>query len=574
MKPQFSHITNLWASLIIETLYLRGVRQICIAPGSRSAPLTIAAAQLKDQYPELSLHCHFDERGLGFFALGLSKSTQAPIAIITTSGTAVPNLHPSVIEAYQTQTPLIILSADRPPELLNCGANQAIQQDAIFGRNVVRFQQLDLPSESIAAEKLVNSINQTLDHALGLIANIDSGPVQINTPFREPLYGTDTLIDFSGYLKDCEFQYGSTQKENNLPSSINLDSHCLIIAGALTQKESVSLISLSHKTGWPILVDTTSQLRLTLDTNIIPYTDLLLANNKALEVLSNIKQVLQFGGRLTSKRLNNWLASFQGEYQIVSPHKAYLDPNHKATQIQSDISKYCESITLHAVYNSSANSVINDPLLLLNAGIDEIIEQTVSKDLSELSVVRQFSRLITQDHALFLGNSLSIRMMDMVALPLHSNAIYSNRGASGIDGLVATAAGCSHQHSHGLTLLIGDLSLLHDLNSLAIASKQETPFIIIVLNNNGGAIFNLLPATELSDVKTEFFQCPHGFEFKGACDMFSINYCQPTSLNNFTEAYKKAQQYKGASLIEIKTPCDEATSQIKTLINEVRRVKC
>jgi len=570
----FSHITNLWASLIIETLYHRGVRQLCIAPGSRSAPLTIAAAQLKIQYPELTLHCHFDERGLGFFALGLSKSTQEPIAVITTSGTAVPNLHPSIIEAYQTQTPLIILSADRPPELLNCGANQAIQQEAIFGRNVIRFQQLDLPCESVAAQTLVSSINQTLDHALGLIPDTDSGPVQINTPFREPLYGTDKLIDFSNYLENCEFQYGYTHKRYDLQTLTSLDSPSLIIAGSLTKKESVSLLALSNKTGWPILVDITSQLRLTVSEHVIHYTDLLLANSEAQNTLSKFKQVVQFGGRLTSKRLNTWLASFQGNYQIISPHKAYLDPQHKAIQIRSDIHTYCENIVLNSAYDPSVNEVINEQLLLLNEGINEIVEQTVSNDLSELSVVRQLSRLMAPDHALFLGNSLSIRMVDMIALASHDNPVYSNRGASGIDGLVATAIGCSYQHPQGLTLLIGDLSLLHDLNSLAILSKQESPFIIIVLNNDGGAIFNLLPASELSGIKTTFFQCPHGFEFKGVCEMFSINYYQPTSLNGFTKSYETALQHEGASLIEIKTPCDESTTQIKALVNEVRRVRC
>jgi 2-succinyl-5-enolpyruvyl-6-hydroxy-3-cyclohexene-1-carboxylate synthase len=578
MNVTFSHITNLWASLIIEALYHRGVKHLCIAPGSRSAPLTIAAAQFKNQHPDLTLHCHFDERGLGFFALGLSKSNQKPVAIITTSGTAVSNLHPSVIEAYQTQTPLIILSADRPPELLNCGANQAIQQESLFGRNVALFQQVDLPSESIPAQSLINNINQTLDHALGLTKDVDSGPVQINTPFREPLYGTNQRLDFSEYLKNCQFEYNDCPlklRSQITTALLSPDvSSGLLIAGALTQKESIALLALSHKINWPILVDATSQLRLSNDKNIIHYTDLLLANNETIKTLSDIKQVIQFGGRLTSKRLNSWLASFEGDYQIISPHKAYLDPQHKATQIQSDISPFCESHILNFTDEKLTNISIKNRLLLLNSAIDEVIEQTLPEALSELSVIRQFSRLIEPNHALFLGNSLSIRMMDMVSFPAYGNPVYSNRGASGIDGLLATALGCSQQHPEGLTLLMGDLSLLHDLNSLAIASRQETPFIIIVLNNDGGAIFNLLPTSGLSDIKTTFFQCPHGFEFKGACDMFSINYNQPASLTAFADAYKFAQKHKSCSLIEINTPSNEATEQIKGLINEVCKLAC
>ncbi|PID43011.1 MAG: 2-succinyl-5-enolpyruvyl-6-hydroxy-3-cyclohexene-1-carboxylic-acid synthase [Proteobacteria bacterium] len=557
------HITNLWASLTVKTLFNLGVDQFCIAPGSRNAPLTLALADLKRQHPGVQLYSHFDERGLGFFALGLAKGSHRPVAVITTSGTAVPNLYPSVVESYQTRLPLIILSADRPPELLDCGANQAIKQEKLFDLNTVFSQQLDLPSTAIPAQQLVNTVSLAVKQALGLIGEGDPGPVHINCPYREPLYNTSGQENHSGYLDGLQMASGTDRPEPQAPVSGSVMEWCkpgLIIAGGLTPAESQAVLAFSHRTNWPVIADISSQLRLTDDDHILHFADLLLASPVATRLFDQFTQVIQFGGRITSKRVHQWLARFKGKYLIVSPYNSYLDPHRKATQIRSSISHYCAT-------QGADHYPTTQPLIEMNASTGRLLNRHLAQKFNELTVVKKLSESIPEDSALFVGNSLSIRLADMLATPGHGNPVYSNRGASGIDGLLASALGCAAHHPEGLTLLIGDLSLLHDLNSLAMTGRLTTPVVIVVLNNDGGSIFNLLPVDSLPEVKKTFFQCPHGLTFKGACAMFSIHYHQPRSLGEFAHRYQQAFEHRGCTLIEINVPGDQSTGAIRALDN-------
>ena len=286
---------------------------------------------------------------------------------------------------------------------------------------------------------------------------------------------------------------------------------------------------------------------------------------------------------MTSKRLQAWLADFGGEYLIVSPYSPPLDPLHKATQIKAPIGDFCQRQSIALEHGEKANQrKIALPLRALasmNLAVGQLLEDRLDSVFSELSIVRSLARILPPDSALFVGNSLCIRLVDMFASPSRSdpdplvaNRIYSNRGASGIDGLLATAMGCAQQHGNGLTLLLGDLSLLHDLNSLALASKASTPMVIVVLNNDGGAIFNLLPVDGLNNVKTDLFQCPHGLNFEGACQMFSIHYDQPTNLESFSKCYSQAMGRGGCSLIEAKLPSNQSTDEIKQILLQVSKV--
>ena len=584
MTQHITHITNLWARFLVKALIRKGVYHFCIAPGSRSAPLTLALAELKSQYMEsgqknIKLHTHFDERGLGFYALGISKSTRTPVAIITTSGTAVANLHPAVIEGYQTQTPLIILSADRPPELLGCGANQAIDQQHIFAGNVAYFQQLDLPTSNIPLDKLVSSVDRCVEYATGGIDDTDPGPVHINCPFREPLYGDSDLQDYSGYIAEyddllIESPAGQSPSstctvEHDIAKFPKHNSNTLIIAGALSKAESDNVLALSRSTGWPILADISSQLRLNCDTHILHCADLIMASKESQEPLNTIEQVIQFGGRLTSKRINQWIGRFKGEYQIISRFHEKLDPHHKALQVKIPIEQYCNQVPF-----KDGSSAITGTLTELNQRLDYWVAQKLEGDFNELSVVRTLSCILPAETALFVGNSLSIRLMDMFAAPSNGNPVYSNRGASGIDGVLATAIGCALNHPRGLTLLIGDTSLLHDLNSLSLASNTKTPFVVIALNNDGGSIFNLLPINNEKDLKDAFFLCPHGLNFEAACQMFSIDYVKPNSLESFKQDYFEAINNNHCTLIEVAVPSDQATSKIKQVIQQVANSIC
>ncbi|SEL23731.1 2-succinyl-5-enolpyruvyl-6-hydroxy-3-cyclohexene-1-carboxylic-acid synthase [Ectothiorhodospira marina] len=557
MRAPFSHINQAWSTLILERLHDQGVRDVCIAPGSRSAPLALAAAHLAERRDDLVLHTHFDERGLGFLALGLTRASGRPTALITTSGTAVPNLHPALVEAFQTHQPLIALTADRPPELIHCGANQAIEQPGLFALHVRAQLNLPPPDTAISA----GALGADMDQCLQALHGADRGPVHINAPFREPLYGTSQLADFGPWLSDLRAptRMPPIHEAVALP---RLHGPVALVAGQLDPDEAEAVLALAQRAHLPILADIGSQLRLIDHPCVVPYPDLLCASPSGQHALAGLGQVIQFGGRITSKRLNQWLAGFAGEYWLVSAHSGCLDPERRAIPIQANIPAFCTQLDPPPQSDTG--------LVAAARALAPHLEAATEEPFSELSVARRLSQEIPQEMALFPGNSLSIRLLDAVAEPGLGQRCVTSRGASGIDGLVATAAGFARRHPGGLTLLLGDLSLLHDLNSLALTQGSSSPLVIVVLNNDGGAIFNLLPAQSQGEHFQPLFQLPHGLGFEHAATQFRLRYAAPKDIEAFAEAYQAACQRPGTTLIELTFPPDRGSQALTGLIQSIR----
>lgn len=549
-----ANLNHCLATHLLQLLNEFGVRDICIAPGSRSAPLVIAAdQQTSDTARRFELHSHLDERALGFFALGLIKATHRPVAVITTSGTAVANLYPAVVEACQCSLPLIVLSADRPEELLNCGANQAINQKSMFGENAVGFVQLP-PLEQ------PDTIAEHLRGVMELLANL-VGPVQINCAFREPLYPDSTLP----FASSEALQVASTNlPESETPQSTDCvslqqrvlqDQPTLIVAGDLTTTEAAAVLALAERCEVPLLADINSGLpqhRL-----VIQGTELLLAS--APELLGGYRQVLQFGGRIVGKRLLSWLADGDFcRYLLVSNQALKLDPSRTAEQIQADIPAFCDALSLSAGEHQPLFSAYKTIQVQANRFIDDC-------GFGELHAVRSIARTASAEVDLFVGNSLSIRLLDLQSC--RNSPVFSNRGASGIDGLLATACGVHRGRGRPTMVLLGDTSLLHDLNSLLLARNSQTDhaLVIVVLNNDGGSIFNLLPAAELQNTHTQFFQMPHGTKFEHAAEMFGVAYRAPDNAESFNDCLQQALQANRVSLIELIVPAAESSEQIRQL---------
>lgn len=557
MQAPFSHVNEAWATLILERLHDHGVRDICIAPGSRSAPLALAAARLADYRDDLALHTHFDERGMGFLALGLTRASGRPTALITTSGTAVPNLYPALVEAFQTHQPLIAITADRPPELIHCGANQAIEQPGLFALHV--RSQLDLPPPDRAISS--GWLARELDHCLQNLSGGDRGPVHINSPFRDPLYGTSQLEEFGPWLSDLPGLPDATP-DQDVQALPRLQGPVVLVAGQLDPDEAEAVLELAQRADLPILADIGSQLRLIDHPCIVPYPDLLPACPVGQQLLAGLGHVIQFGGHITSKRLNQWLAGFAGDYWLVSPHSGCLDPERHALAIQADISTFC--VRLNPPPQGETG------LVGAARALSPQLEGVTRECFSELSVARQLSQELPRAMALFPGNSLSIRLLDAAAEPGLGQRCVTNRGASGIDGLVATAAGFARRYPGGVTLLLGDLSLLHDLNSLALAASSPSPLVIVVLNNDGGAIFNLLPAQSQGKHFQPLFQLPHGLDFAHAAAQFRLAYAAPGDADAFAKSYRAACRHQGATLIELTFQPDRGSQALSGLIQSIR----
>ncbi|MBY5923246.1 2-succinyl-5-enolpyruvyl-6-hydroxy-3-cyclohexene-1-carboxylic-acid synthase [Ferrimonas balearica] len=560
-----AELNLLWARLMLEELHRLGVRHLCLAPGSRSTPLTMAAAG----HDGFQRHTHFDERGLGFAALGLAKASQTPVAIITTSGTAVANLYPAVIEAYQTGVPLVVLSGDRPPELIACGANQAIIQPAIFA-NYARRLDLPTPSLDLPPQALLAQLDQAM-------VDLDR-PLHINCMYREPLYPDGQSSPFESYLAPIAAWRGNTTPWSAIPpisrSALPGPDECnsfaqgkgIIVVGTLApHQQPEQILALARRLGWPVLADAQSQLRQA--DGVVHHIDQMFHHPKALKLLGKAENLLLIGGRLLSKRLMSFIASHSwNAYWHYMSHTENLDPGHLTKR------RFIGSLPMLAAlpWPLLPGSGWADALESYSLELEhQFAERHDQGRLTELSTIRLLSRQLTGEHQLFIGNSLPIRLYDMLASPGDAPTVFTNRGASGIDGLLATSCGVALATAKPTVLVVGDLSLLHDLNSLALARSLKTPLVVLVLNNDGGSIFNLLPVPNES-LRQQYYRLGHGFGFEGAANQFHLPYARPDNLAALSLALSEGLSLEGASVIEVAVPPSESADLIVELAEQIR----
>ncbi|MFM5682223.1 2-succinyl-5-enolpyruvyl-6-hydroxy-3-cyclohexene-1-carboxylic-acid synthase [Aeromonas veronii] len=562
-SSQHATFNHVWSSLLLEELFRLGVRDIALAPGSRSAPLTMAAAA----HQGFRRHLHFDERGLGFMALGLAKGSNRPVAVIMTSGTAVANLWPAVAEAQLTGVPLIILSADRPHELIDNGANQAIDQQGIFGRYPVYQQNLPSPTPTIPAAFVLSSVDQALAKQA-----LTPGVVHFNCMYPEPLYPGEHYQDFSDYLAPlgdwlCSRKPWSPWQQSEptcLPQAeweSFLQQRGIVVAGRITDpKQAQNAAALAEQLGWPLLADLQSQIR--FDSRNLIHMDLALNDPEFVAELGRAEVLLQFGARLVSKRLGQFIKhhSWQ-DYWLVDPQPARLDPDYRLrNRLICSASAFAAAhpVTTQAPWHTLAE---------LQHNASQQIAAACNR-FSELGVCHRLNRLI--EGQLFVGNSMPARLMDMLGeTGKGPSRVMTNRGASGIDGLIATAYGFAQSSDQPTTLLLGDLSALHDLNSLALLSKASRPLVVILLNNDGGSIFRMLPVPTEGELLESYYRLPHGLSFEHAAAMFGLGYRAPTTLLEFEHDYRAALQH-GVTLIEIRVPSEQVADDLKALGAAIR----
>jgi len=567
MKQEASNLNSLWADLIIEELLRNRIDYFCLSPGSRSTPLASAVATNK----RAGSLMHLDERGTAFHALGHARATGRPAVLICTSGTAVANYMPAVVEASMDMVPMILLTADRPPELRQSFANQTIDQVKIFG-DYVRWQfDLPCPDENIPAEFVLTSIDQAVYRSI----RAPAGPVHLNCMFREPLVPDDTHNDSDMLsLRVRSWRKGEQpytryeaarevvdpDKLSDLASAVNHAKDGLLIIGALkSDAERQSILRVSKKLGWPVLADISSGLRLGVRCeNIIPYYDHILSHESAASVKEPM--VLHVGGRLTSKRLLQFLEDTPlKHYIMVADHPFRHDPLHRVTtRIEADITILCES--LMPVLSNNRDHKFPDRFKAAARVVDEALEDIAGNDtqLNEPACARLISKHISGNTGLFLASSMPIRDMDMFAdAKGPAVPIGCNRGASGIDGTIASASGFAAGLGKPMTLLIGDLAFLHDLNSLAVLKSLLHPMVIVVINNNGGGIFSFLPIAGRKDIFESFFSMPHDLGFENTARMFGLDYHSPETKDSFVSCYQSAQNKGTSAIIEVKSDRNE-----------------
>ena len=544
----------MWAGLIVEELARCGVRCFCIAPGLRSAPLALAA----QSHPDICCKVHHDERGLGFFALGYGRATGNPAAWITTSGTAVANGLPAAVEAARDKIPMVLLTADRPPELRDTDANQTIDQVGIFGKHVRWAIDLPPPSDAVAPTVLLTSIDQAVYRS----KRSPQGPVHINWMLREPLVGGVSAVPSHHSLKKwrksrqpyTEYSAEGKNAPGIIPEYFAHVRRGLLIAGRLKNTvEAAAIMDLAQASGWPLLPDICSFLRLGYGDrrSLVGGFDRLLASETFRR--NHVPDgVIQFGGSCVSKHLRSYLhLHLPYRYMVVDSGPERIDPDHIVThRVEAAIPDACAKLHSLPLLETAWSDAWYGSWVKAEQRTRSTLQESV--ELSEPTVARIITSRIPEKHALVLASSLSIRTVDRFG-SIHGPRVRvaANRGASGIDGTIATAAGFAFAAGQPATVLIGDLALLHDLNSLSLA--HAAGLVMVVLNNDGGGIFHFISGAEQESGFETVMGTPHGYQFGDAARMFGINYCNPGTREEFEASYRDACRSGRSALIEVTT---------------------
>lgn len=538
---------NLFAHLVIEELSRLGVDYFCIAPGSRSTPLVYEVAKNKD----IKDFVHYDERGLAFHALGYAKAAKKPAAIIVTSGSALANIFPAVIEAYYSNTPLLILSGDRPFELIDCGSNQAIDQVKFFHHYV--HYQCDLP---LTDENLpISSILSTLDYAY---SKTKLGPVHLNLRFREPflleqeIKNPDQYLQWKDSHKPWQFFY-----ENETLSTFKINKPLpqkgVIILGKDVQSEDLpAILELSKKLSYPIFADILAARSKELLKDVIFNYEAIIKSSLS----PKIECVIQFGHSFLSKTLLMHLKKEPPKkYFLVSKNLQRSDPNHlKAQIIATSAHNFCKNISYE---NYTPDFSWAEKWGLFDHKISIFLTQFFekTKPLTEPLTMRLIFEKANENDLFYIASSMPIRDALLFGIAKEPIQIFCNRGASGIDGNLATAFGISQALDKPITIVIGDVAFLYDLNSLAQLKEMKHSPTIIVINNSGCGIFKFLPISEKKEIFKRYFQAEHFFSFKGAALQFDLEYFNPKSSDELNDCLK--ENLNKPKLLELSTKASD-----------------
>lgn len=583
-----AELQSAWAKLVIDSFVQAGVVDVVISPGSRSTPFVIAALE----HEELCCTSAIDERSGAYYALGQARTTLRPSLLLCTSGSAVANYFPAVIESSEAGLPLIVLSADRPPELHGCGANQTTDQNALYGNKVRFFANLGEPRGDAASLRAARRIvAQAVYASLG----VRPGPVHINAQARKPLEPTQPNAELQSQLSAI-LDEPLTQLHRVRPLEPTLVEHvpALVVdtvaealdgaarpvilcgPGDLRSAMFVDVLDeLAERSGAVVLAETTSQLRCWAKSRALGAFDAIWRTGSGRSMcLPDF--VLQLGDAPISKGWEQLCESNQIRRIVVHPWK-WADPSSNAEAIvQADVGSF-----LSALAKSRFDLSRRDADFVAafewaeSAAWDEVsaILDGAGDALTQAGAARAVLDEVPNPSALVLGNSLSIRDVDTWAPPSTKLlTVYSQRGVSGIDGVVSGAAGTASWVEKATTLLIGDVSFLHDINGLQLASEVIGPLVIVVVNNGGGRIFEQLPIAKSGDEAwLSYFTTPHDADLAGAASLYGCQFRSVSTVTGLREALELAYAGEGCSIIEAVVPPQSALNQGRDLLARVER---
>jgi 2-succinyl-5-enolpyruvyl-6-hydroxy-3-cyclohexene-1-carboxylate synthase len=558
MKPpelDSRNVNSLWGSVVAETLVRMGVTRAVVSPGSRSTPLAFAFAR----HPEVEALAVLDERSAAFLALGMAKRDMRPVVLLCTSGTAGANYYPAVIEAHESGVPLVVITADRPPEMRACASGQTIDQDRLYGGYVRLYHELAVPEASLP---LLRYLRQTVAHAVERSLGPLAGPVHLNAPFRDPLAPVDdggVAEAFAASVKWEEFfAHLSAPLPVSMVSEVPLFSHSvhgIIVAGPANPADPAAYAAavgeISKRLGWPVLADGLSPARAHAGAvpHLVTRYDAILRSPGASESLRP-EFVLCLGEWPTGKVLRAWLESSGAPVLFVTERPDNRDALHGSTRrVVAPLGVLAAALPAADAPNGYER---------LWAGMETRARAALDALLSpEEALVEPKAAWLMAKHlpagsSLFAANSMPVRDMEFV-WPANDRAIrvFFNRGANGIDGTLSTALGVAHNGAPA-ALLTGDLALLHDSNGFLLAPSFKGSLTIVLINNHGGGIFEHLPVAQFGQIFEEFFATPQEVDFARLCSAHGVTHAHVEDWGHF-EHLLSASAPAGIRVLEIRT---------------------
>ncbi|MFN3361984.1 MAG: 2-succinyl-5-enolpyruvyl-6-hydroxy-3-cyclohexene-1-carboxylic-acid synthase [Pseudanabaenaceae cyanobacterium] len=533
-----------WGKVIAQSLWQAGVRQVCISPGSRSTPLVLGLYL----YQKLEIYVQIDERSASFFALGMAKAQQRPVALVCTSGSAVSHYFPAVIEAYYSQVPLVILSADRPPELRHCGAQQTIDQLHLFGHYVRQFVEVGLPTEN--HRYLATIVQATVSRAKQPIA----GAVHLNFAFREPLSPPqlDSKFSDSPPLWQCLATKTQLANLDCLQSLLAHKRRGVVVVGVnkYPLSEAHLVHQLAQTLGYPLLVEATGMPR----QNVISHYDSFLRSPPLATKLAP-QVVIRLGDMPTSKTYRQWLEQHPHCQQITIGGYDNTNPTHSNNyQIPVAIGDFCRQLLAHLQPQEPdeewqqlwqrANHLSQLVLDAWMATIDYAFEGKIYYELAPL---------LPDNTIIYIGNSTPIRDLDTYFHNSQRVTVFSNRGTNGIDGMISSAMGVAKVATNPVLLICGDLTFCHDINGLLLGKLNDINLTILLIDNNGGAIFEMLPISQFDPPFSQLFLTPIGLDFAQIVTGYGAHWQEVSSISHLTSAIKESLPAPGVKVISIKT---------------------
>ena len=520
------------AALVDEWVRL-GVRHAVVAPGSRSTPLALALLR----QPGIQVHVFHDERSASFAALGVGRVSGRPAVLLCTSGTAAAQFHAAVVEAHLADVPLIVCTADRPPEARDVGSPQTIDQVNLYGTSVRWFHDPGVPALAAAS-----SWRSLAARAVAASTGTRPGPVHLNLPFREPLLGSPVHVPPArdgGWMHDAAAP-GVDESACAEAAALLSGGRVVVVAGAGSDP---SVLESARRVGWPVFADPSSGLR-TGDSSVVCAFDPILRASPP-----SAGAVLRVGDPPASKVLAQWVDALDVPVVQVTASGRIVDPSHRVSvHLHGDVPAIVARLADRAVTGDDAWS---SWWRSAEAAARAVIADWTGSHHGEPSIAAVVASAVRPGTQLVLSSSMPIRDLEWFGGPMPGVTVHANRGANGIDGVVSTAVGVALASGAPTTLLIGDVACLHDANGLIGAASRGVDMDIVVVNNDGGAIFSFLPqraATDDAEFET-LWGTPHGVSFAALAAAHGIGHVAVEDVSELAGVLGP----RGVRLVEVRT---------------------